>query len=135
MIKVSEIDTLLNGLSAVNPVGSPASVQKHVPASPKRGPEFENIFEHTLRDTQPVTFSSHAQNRLLHRQISLSDPQMARLEKGVSSAADKGGESSLVLLDNLAFIVSVRNRTVVTALDQSQTGSHVFTQIDSAVIA
>ena len=82
-----------------------------------------------------MKFSAHAQNRLLHRQISLTEPQMSRLEKGVSEAAEKGAQSSLVMLDNLALIVSVRNRTVVTALDQAQNSSHVFTQIDSAVIA
>ncbi|MBK6909470.1 MAG: hypothetical protein IPH10_00815 [bacterium] len=123
----------------VQPIGSVGEVGPVRPAQPARKPDgagsFDRLLEQTVRDSQPVKFSSHAQNRLQHRQIALTEPQVARLEKGISSAADKGAESSLVLLDNLAFIVSVRNRTVVTALDSAQTNSHVFTQIDSAVIA
>ena len=133
---MSTIDTLLTRLDKIQPVGTPGVAPGTRPASskPVTG-DFGKLFEQSVRDTQPVKFSTHAQNRLQHRQISLTDPQVARLEKGVTDAAGKGGESSLVLLDNLAFIVSVRNRTVVTALDQAQTNSHVFTQIDSAVIA
>ncbi|MCB9365975.1 MAG: hypothetical protein H6508_02135 [Calditrichaeota bacterium] len=132
---MSQIDTLLHRLAEIQPVGAPTKVQPR-PAAPRTdSADFNKVYDQTVRDSEPVKFSAHAQNRLQHRQISLSDPQMARLAQGVNSAADKGGESSLVLLDNLAFIVSVRNRTVVTAMDQAQTGSHVFTQIDSAVIA
>ena len=133
---MSSIDTLLTRLQEIQPVGSPTAVPASRPSRPQvPDGKFGELFKQTVRDTQPVKFSAHAQNRLQYRQISLTDPQVARLEKGVTSAADKGAESSLVLLDNLAFIVSVRNRTVVTALDQAQTSSHVFTQIDSAVIA
>lgn len=133
---MSSIDSLLTKLQGIQPVGSPTTAPSVKPA-PQRidNKDFGDLFQRTVRDSQPVKFSSHAQNRLQHRQISLTEPQVARLEKGITSAADKGAESSLVLLDNLAFIVSVRNRTVVTALDQAQTSSHVFTQIDSAVIA
>lgn len=132
---MSSIDTLLTRLNAIQPIGSPTPPVPQTPVAPKRDTQFGDLLKQTVRDSQPVKFSAHAQNRLQHRQISLTDPQVARLEKGVNNAAEKGAESSLVLLDNLAFIVSVRNRTVVTALDQAQTSSHVFTQIDSAVIA
>ncbi len=132
---MSSIDTLLTRLNAIQPIGSPTPTTPKAPVAPKRDSQFGDLLQQTVRDSQPVKFSAHAQNRLQHRQISLTDPQVARLEKGVNNAAEKGAESSLVLLDNLAFIVSVRNRTVVTALDQAQTSSHVFTQIDSAVIA
>lgn len=133
---MSTIDSLITRLQQIQPVGSPVTTPASRPGyvRPQDG-KFGELLEQTVRDSQPVKFSAHAQNRLQHRQISLTEPQVARLEKGVSNAADKGAESSLVLLDNLAFIVSVRNRTVVTALEQAQTSSHVFTQIDSAVIA
>lgn len=134
---MSSIDSLLTRLQQIQPVGSPTATPAAKPTQspPISNAKFGELFEQTIRDSQPVKFSAHAQNRLQHRQISLTEPQVARLEKGVTNAADKGAESSLVLLDNLAFIVSVRNRTVVTALEQAQTNSHVFTQIDSAVIA
>ncbi|MBK6766412.1 MAG: flagellar protein [bacterium] len=132
---MSSIDTLLTKLSAIQPIGAPTPAKPSAPGAPQRQTQFGDLLQQEVREHSPIKFSAHAQNRLQHRQISLTDPQVARLEKSVSSAAEKGAESSLVLLDNLALIVSVRNRTVVTALDQAQTSSHVFTQIDSAVIA
>lgn len=132
---MSSIDSLLTRLNSIQPIGAPTPTTPNAPVTPKRDVQFGDLLQREVREQTSVKFSAHAQNRLQHRQISLTDPQMARLEKSVSSAAEKGADSSLVLLDNLAFIVSVRNRTVVTALDQAQTNSHVFTQIDSAVIA
>jgi len=81
-----------------------------------------------------VKFSKHASQRLESRNISLSDEQSARLENGVKQASDKGINESLVLVDSLAFIVNVPNRTVVTAMEQTETNSNVFTNIDGAVI-
>jgi flagellar operon protein len=60
---------------------------------------------------------------------------MKRLESAVAKAGDKGAKDSLVMLRDMAFIVSVRNRTVITALNGEQTHNNVFTNIDSAVVA
>jgi flagellar operon protein len=65
----------------------------------------------------------------------LSDQDRVRLDEAVTRAGEKGANQSLVLLDNLALVVSVRNRVVITAMDDSKTSSGVFTNIDSAVIA
>ena len=51
------------------------------------------------------------------------------------SAAEKGSRDSVVFVDNTAFVVSVKNNTVITAMDRSHLREHVFTNIDSAVIA
>ena len=40
-----------------------------------------------------------------------------------------------VMVDNVAMVVSVRNRTVITAVGSDQLKNNVFTNIDSAVIA
>jgi flagellar operon protein len=56
------------------------------------------------------------------------------LNRGVGQAAQKGAKDSLVLLDNLALLVNIRNRVVVTAMDDARTRENVFTQIDSTVI-
>jgi len=53
----------------------------------------------------------------------------------VTRADEKGAKDSLVLLRDLAFIVNVKNRTVVTAVDGEHLKDNVFTNIDSAVIA
>lgn len=93
-------------------------------------------FEDILKQKQQngLKFSKHATARLDQRNINLSADQSARLEKGVSEAENKGVNESLVLVDDLAFIVNVPNRTVVTAMDQTDNKSNVFTNIDGAVI-
>ncbi|WP_455720991.1 TIGR02530 family flagellar biosynthesis protein [Agathobacter sp.] len=93
-------------------------------------------FEDILKQKQQtgIKFSKHATARLGQRNINLSADQSARLEKGVSEAENKGVNESLVLVDDLAFIVNVPNRTVVTAMDQTENKSNVFTNIDGAVI-
>ena len=92
---------------------------------------FEEILK---QQTQPVKFSKHASMRLTQRNINLSDDQSMRLQKGIAAADSKGVNDSLVLVDDIAFIVNVPSKTVVTAMDQAETNSNVFTNIDGAVI-
>jgi len=96
------------------------------------GPQFADV----LREkTQGVQFSGHAIQRVQRRGIEMGEPQLARLIEGVDRAAGKGARESVVFVDNTAFVVSVRNRTVITAVDRDHMKDHVFTNIDSAVIA
>ena len=88
-----------------------------------------------LDSTQGVLkFSKHANERLTSRNISLTPEQVERLQEGVTRAREKGIKESLVMLDNLSFIVNVKNDTVVTAIDQSDSRQNIFTNIDGAVI-
>lgn len=102
--------------------------------------ESDISFEEILKQKQDVTgsselrFSKHATMRLYDRNINLSQEQNERLESGVLKASEKGINESLVILDSLAFIVNVPNRTVVTAMDQSESKDNIFTNIDGAVI-
>lgn len=80
-------------------------------------------------------FSKHAANRLSDRQIELSDNQIERLSQGMQKAGEKGINESLVLVDDLAFIVNIKNNTVVTAMDSTKADESVYTNIDGAVIA
>ena len=82
-----------------------------------------------------VKFSKHAVNRLNLRNIELTTDQMQRLQEGARQACERGIKDSLILVDQLAFIVNVPNHTVVTAMDQTENNSNVFTNIDGAVIA
>lgn len=85
--------------------------------------------------TESLRFSKHAANRLNDRSIELTKDQMDRLYQGAKEASQKGIKDSLILIDQLAFIVNVPNNTVVTAMDQTETKNNVFTNIDGAVIA
>lgn len=82
-----------------------------------------------------VTWSAHAAARLHQRGINLSEGQLARLDSAVEKATAKGSRDALVMLDGTALVVSVKNRTVITAVGQNQARENVFTNIDSAVIA
>ncbi len=82
-----------------------------------------------------VRFSNHAQKRLEKRDIRLNSDDLARLGLAVDNAAKRGGKDSLVLMDDLAFVVNVKERLVVTAVDAKSRGEGVFTQIDSVVLA
>ena len=96
---------------------------------------FEDFLRQTALERETgLKFSKHASMRLNERDIILTQNQSTRLENGVDAASKKGINDSLVLVDNLAFIVNVPNKTVVTAMDQTETNSNVFTNIDGAVI-
>lgn len=84
--------------------------------------------------TSGVRFSKHAGNRLVERNIELSDEQMQRLNDGAKRASEKGIKESLVILDNYSFIVNVKNGTVITAMDQNYEEENIYTNIDGAVI-
>ena len=92
-------------------------------------------FLETLQNVQGVRFSNHAQSRIQSREINMSSESVSRLSVAIDKAEKRGGKSSLVMVDDLAFIVNVQSRTVVTALDKDQRGEGVFTQIDSVVFA
>lgn len=82
-----------------------------------------------------VEFSKHAIERLSQRNIDLAGSNLLeRLNKGVELAAQKGSCDTLVLVDQTAFVVSVRNNKVITTLTQDDFKENVFTKIDSTVI-
>ncbi|HST40070.1 MAG TPA: TIGR02530 family flagellar biosynthesis protein [Conexibacter sp.] len=131
-------------LNAVNPALVPPGVapvaQPAQPAGGRRGeqavqgPSFGEVLRSTAQ-TPGVEFSRHALQRLERRGIELGEQTLARLTDGVDRAAGKGSRESVVFVDGTAFVVSVRNRTVITAVDPEHMREHVFTNIDSAVIA
>jgi flagellar operon protein len=86
-------------------------------------------------DSFAVHFSKHAAKRLEQRGLDLDAERMARLHQAVDQAEAKGSRDSVILLDELALVVSVQNRTVVTAMGEQDGREHVFTNIDSVVIA
>jgi flagellar operon protein len=93
-------------------------------------------FAHALREAAgTLKFSAHAQSRMKSRNITLTPEAAAKLEQAVDGAKKKGAKDSLILLSDMAFIVNVPNRTVVTAMDGESVRENVFTNIDSTVVA
>lgn len=119
-----------------NPI-KPVGIDRPQPQRPATGQAGNSTFARVLDEKLPaqgVRFSQHAQDRLKARNITLSANDLANLEGAVNSVAQKGGKESLVMMGDSALVVSIKNRTVVTAMDRAQMKGNVFTNIDSAVI-
>jgi len=93
---------------------------------------FEDVLKAKTSREGELKISKHANERLAQRHIDLSDGQWQRLESGVKKAELKGIRESLIMVDDVAFIVNVGNNTVITAVDDGE--EKVFTNIDGAVI-
>lgn len=119
---------------------------QHKEKTVQNGNDIQMSFEQILqqrKDAAAVTqseaigglrFSKHADMRLVERSINLTKEQMQRLEEGTKLAGAKGIKESLVIMDNLSFIVNTGNNTVITAMEQAFDGENVYTNIDGAVI-
>lgn len=121
-IQNNRINELLTGRTA------PIQPAAQTPIDPAQRAEFSQILENRLK------VSGHAQTRLASRNIAFGQAEWDRVLDGVERAAQKGARESLVLVDDVALVVSVKNRTVITAVDKTNLKENVFTNIDSAVI-
>lgn len=124
---------IINGVTVpFLPVGGVDGLKQKpsVPLPAERS--FDAILQ---KELQEVRFSKHAQDRLNERNIRLDQKDLVDLQHAIALAEKKGATDSLVLLRDLAFIVSVKNKTVVTAIHGENMKENVFTNIDSAVIA
>ncbi len=112
------------------------SPAKKVEKKERAAVSFQDILkakQETAGTRRELKFSKHASNRLTDRNITLTNSQRERLESGAVKAGEKGIQESLVVVDELAFIVNIPNKTVITAMDRSDTADNVFTNIDGAV--
>jgi len=119
-------------LPTINTNSSATSVKNNPLQSGNSNSQFSQILERELSD---VKFSQHAIQRLQSRNIMIDQAGMAKLNEAVDKAAQKGAKESLVLMNNdLALVVSVKNKTVITAMDGVSMKNNLFTNIDSAII-
>jgi len=97
--------------------------------------DFEKVLQEKISQNSGLKFSKHAELRLQTRNIKLSNTQMEKINDAVNKAEVKGVKDTLVLMDSLAFVVNVKNRTVITAVSSNELKENVFTNIDGAVFA
>ena len=96
---------------------------------------FSEVLKTQLERETGITFSAHAMNRLNERGLILGSDELTRLSQAVTKAGEKGATDSLILVNDMAFIVSIKNQTVITAMSGEAMKDNVFTNIDSAIIA
>lgn len=137
--KITSTESLLqpnSGLGKVTPdKGGPSfgdmlgKIQNQMPTAPAgvKAPQMPNAAD-------AVKFSNHAVERMQTRGISFNKADMERLNEAVGRAASKGSRDTLVLMNDSALIVSVKNKTVVTVMDKAALKENVFTNIDSTIV-
>lgn len=114
------------------PIGIPQTVKKQDVQSGETN--FGTILKDKIHEQSGLKFSKHAEARLQARRISLNSNQMERIKDGVNKAEEKGVKDSLILMDNVALVVNVKSKTVVTAASTGDLKESIFTNIDGAVI-
>jgi flagellar operon protein len=114
----------------IQPISQPATAKGNERQQVSPSTSFADVLaEKTLK------FSRHANEMIARRGIDITTNRMDRITDAVDKASAKGAQDSLILVDDLALLVSVKNRTVITAIDGPSLKGNVFTNIDSAVIA
>lgn len=121
-----------------------AGSQRTVPSGVTKGPSFADMLNNVGSPSQvapkaavsvdPLKFSNHAVDRMVSRGIRFSPEDVANLQKAVERADSKGSKNSLILMNDSALIVSVKNKTVVTVMDKTALKENVFTNIDSTIV-
>lgn len=91
-------------------------------------------FEEILKEKEELKFSGHAIKRLKMRNIDINNQDIEKLKNGINKIKEKGGQESVILLNEKAFVVSIKNNTVVTVIDEESMKDNVFTNIDSMLI-
>jgi flagellar operon protein len=114
--------------------GIPYTQQPKRQGRASNGIDFKNILQDAISQEKSVKFSKHAQERLSQRSISLSNTEIDKINTAVEKARAKGVKDSLILIGNLAFIVNIPSKTIVTAVDGENIRDNVFTNIDGAVL-
>ena len=109
--------------------------QQHPAVKTGNYPSFAEVLHKKASEiSEGIKFSAHAQKRLADRNISIDALEMAKLETALTKAQAKGAKESLVLIDNRAYVISVPNKVVITAVDEGSLKENLFTNIDSAII-
>ncbi|MCL2773716.1 MAG: flagellar protein [Oscillospiraceae bacterium] len=149
MIVSSDVNKFLNNVGNIK-TRSPASEKSANSEKPENGGKDSKSFGDVLRQTyalknlsslneinktvQGITFSKHAMQRLAQRDIKIDDGLISKIDGALKKAAGKNIKNVLLISDDTAFIVSVDNNVVVTAMNVEEMKENVITKIDGTVI-
>lgn len=95
---------------------------------------FADVLKSTIEKNSEVNFSNHAIKRAVDHNMDITDDELSRLNEGVRLASEKNLDDTLILVGEKAFVVSVKNNTVITTVNNNSIQGNVFTNINGAVI-
>ena len=146
-MELKNVSPQLGQINSKNGIGNDLAVNVPQGKEVSNGPSFGDTLQALQQNNQVgenplvakppvdgVKFSNHAVERMMSRGISFKPEQMAKLNDAIGRAAAKGSKDSLILMDETALIVSVKNKTVVTVMDKQALKENVFTNIDSTIV-
>lgn len=110
------------------------NLQKNKVKDNKEITDFKQILDKQIKKEESFTISAHAAQRLNSRNITLDHGDMEKINQGINMASEKGAKESLILYKDVILVTSIKNRTIITALDKNQSEGNVITNIDSVVL-
>lgn len=124
---------VINGkLHAVGDFPKPDVLQKNNDSNDKKI-NFKDILNKE-KNKSSFVLSNHAAQRLMERKINLNEGDMKKINQGINEAEKKGSKDSLIMYKDIVMVASIKNRTIITAMDKSDSIGSVFTNIDSVVL-
>lgn len=125
---------VINGVLYQTDVITPARKDSNKIESNQGKDNFTSILKETIKKESSFVISNHAAERLKDRNISLNESDMNKINEGINKADEKGAKESLILYKDVVLVASVKNRTIITAVDKDSSKGNVFTNIDSVVL-
>lgn len=124
---------VLNG--KLYPIGNfPESSKSKVKVNSNKENTFKDILKAEIDRKYNFTISNHAAQRLSDRNINFNEADMKNINEGINRASEKGSKDSLIIYKDVALVTSIKNRTIITAVDKESSKGNVFTNIDSVVL-
>jgi flagellar operon protein len=130
MLKISAYQNVNLPERVQRPTATPSKIDHPV----KTGSDFKTTLDRVLDKSKELRFSAHARARLHSRGVEMTPSKLESLAQAIDKAEAKGARESLILSEEAAYVVSVQNRTIITAFDRDNLRDGVFTSIDSAVV-
>lgn len=93
--------------------------------------DFSSLLE---KRKEQLKLSTHAKKRIISRKLNIKSEEIQKVENGVNKLREKGGQDSVVIADGNAYVVSIKNNTVVTIVDKQNLKENIFTNIDSMIM-
>ncbi len=106
---------------------------QEVKKSNKPTNDFKGILKEKINEkSNEISFSKHASQRVIERDIDITSEDISKLNKALDKAEDKGCKESVLIYKNNGFITNIKNRRVITVCNMKESEG-VITNIDSVL--